>query len=204
MPTEEQKKQYAANRSAKRAKNKYEALPETRALRGEFNALKESIAGERAYMWNADYEAKLVERAEMWKSEYEKVMAERESAANLRESNMDFLFAAQAKMADAIQAAFKEGRAAGEKLMAERLKEAKEELAIVEEELEEALYGVADDTDEEMEDNIFLDPNDSPSRSPKKKKKKKGKWGGDRCSAAYRASQNVGSPARPTGHKQVI
>ena len=204
MPTEEQKRQYAANRSAKRAKDKYEALPQTRALRGEFNALKESIAGERAYMWNADYEAKLVERAEMWKSEYEKVMAERESAANLRESNMDFLFAAQAKMADAIQAAFEEGMAAGKKLMAERLKEAKEELAIVEEELEEVLYGVADDTDEEMEDNIFVDPNDSPSRSPKKKKKKKGKWGGDRCSAAYRASQNVGSPARPTGHKQVI
>ena len=63
MPTEEQKRQYAANRSAKRAKDKYEALPQTRALRGEFNALKESIAGERAYMWNADYEAKLVERA---------------------------------------------------------------------------------------------------------------------------------------------
>ena len=121
MPTEEQKRQYAANRSAKRAKDKYEALPQTRALRGEFNALKESIAGERAYMWNADYEAKLVERAEMWKSEYEKVMAERESAANLRESNMDFLFAAQAKMADAIQAAFEEGRAAGKKVMAESL-----------------------------------------------------------------------------------
>jgi len=204
MPTEEQKRQYAANRSAKRAHDKYEALPATRALRGELKALKESIAGERAYMGSADYEVTLVERAEMWKSEYEKVMAERESAANLRGSNMDFLSAAQAKMADAIQAAFKEGKAAGEKLMAERLKEAKEELAIVEEELEEALYGVADDTDEEMEDNIFLDPNDSPSRSPKKKKKKKGKWGGDRCSAAYRASQNVGSPARPTGHKQVI
>ena len=86
----------------------------------------------------------------------------------------------------------------------DEVKDAKEKLAIVEEELEEVLFGVSDDTDEEMEDNIFVNPNDSPSRSPKKKKKKKGKWGGDRCSAAYRASQNVGSPARPTGHKQVI
>ena len=141
----------------------------------------------------------------MWKSEYEKVMAGRESAENSRESIVDFLQSQLAKLADAEQAAFRQGMAAGEKLMAERLKEAKEELAIVEEELEDALYGVTDDTDEEMEDNIFVDPKDSPSRSPaRKKKKKKGKWGGDRCSAAYRASKNVGSPARPTGHKQVI
>ena len=204
MPTDEQKKQYNANRAAKRAKDKYEALPETRALRGELDALKKSIAGEQVYMQSAEHESILRESAEMWKSAYERVMAERESAQNLRGSNMDFLFAEQAKMADRIDAAFNRGMAAGRELMAEQLKEAKEELAIVEEELEDVLYGVADDTDEEMEDNIFVDPNDSPSRSPKKKKKKKGKWGGDRCSAAYRASQNVGSPARPTGHKQVI
>ena len=89
MPTEEQKRLYAANRSAKRAHDKYEALPATRALRGELKALKESIAGERAYMGSADYEATLVERAELWKSEYEKVMAWRESAENLRESHLD-------------------------------------------------------------------------------------------------------------------
>ena len=204
MPTDEQKKQYNANRAAKRAKDKYEALPETRALRGELDALKKSIAGEQVYMQSAEHESILRESAEMWKSAYERVMAERESAQNLRGSNMDFLFAEQAKMADRIDAAFNRGMAAGRELMAEQLKEAKEELAIVEEELEDVLCGVADDTDEEMEDNIFVDPNDSPSRSPKKKKKKKGKWGGDRCSAAYRASQNVGSPARPTGRKQVI
>ena len=204
MPTDEQKKQYNANRAAKRAKDKYEALPETRALRGELDALKKSIAGEQVYMQSAEHESILRESAEMWKSAYERVMAERESAQNLRGSNMDFLFAEQAKMADRIDAAFNRGMAAGRELMAEQLKEAKEELAIVEEELEDVLYGVADDTDEEMEDNIFVDPNDSPSRSPKKKKKKKGKWGGDRCSAAYRASQNVGSPARPTGLKKVV
>ena len=39
------------------------------------------------------------------------------------------------------------------------------------------------------EENIFVDPSDSPSRSPKKKKKKKGKWGGDRRSAAAREKQ---------------
>ena len=82
MPTEEQKRQYAANRSTKRAKDKYEAMPETRALRNDFNAFKKSIAGERVYMESADYEAILRERAEMWKSEYEKVMAEQESVQN--------------------------------------------------------------------------------------------------------------------------
>ena len=54
MPTDEQKKQYNANRSAKRAKDKYEALPETRALRGELDALKKSIAGEQVYMGGDD------------------------------------------------------------------------------------------------------------------------------------------------------
>ena len=39
------------------------------------------------------------------------------------------------------------------------------------------------------EANIFVDPKDSPSRSPSKNKKKKGKWGGDHRSAAYRKSQ---------------
>ena len=33
MPTDEQKAQYAANRSAKRRADKYEAMPETQALR---------------------------------------------------------------------------------------------------------------------------------------------------------------------------
>ena len=113
MPTEEQERQYAANRSAKRAKDKYEALPQTRALRGEFNALKESIAGERAYMGSADYEAILRERAEMWKAEYEKVMAERESAQNSRESIVDFLQSQLAKLADAEQAAFRQGMLLG-------------------------------------------------------------------------------------------
>ena len=204
MPTDEQKKQYNANRAAKRAKDKYEALPETRALRGELDALKKSIAGEQVYMQSAEHESNVRESAEMWKSAYERVMAEQESEVRLGRSNLKFLIAEQAKMADRIDAAFNRGMAAGRELMAEQLKEAKEELAIVEGELEEAMFGVADDTDEEMEDNIFVNPNDSPSRSPKKKKKKKGKWGGDRCSAAYRASHNVGSPARPTGHKQVI
>ena len=40
------------------------------------------------------------------------------------------------------------------------------------------------------EENIFVDPSDSPSRSPKKKKKKKGGgWGGDRRSAGARKKQ---------------
>ena len=41
------------------------------------------------------------------------------------------------------------------------------------------------------EQNIFIDPKDSPSRSPakKKKKKKKGGWGGDRKSAAAKKQQ---------------
>ena len=76
---------------------------------------------------------------------------------HLRESNLAFLFGGKAKMADEINTAFRRGMAVGEELMAERLKKAKEELAIVEEELEDVLYGVADDTDEEMEDNIFVD-----------------------------------------------
>ena len=41
----------------------------------------------------------------------------------------------------------------------------------------------------EEEANIFVDPKDSPSRSPSKKKKKKGKWGGDHRSATFRKSQ---------------
>ena len=204
MPTDEQKAQYAANRSAKRRADKYEAMPETQALRAELKALQQSIAGERAYMESAEYESQLRERAEWWKSQYEEVMEERRVDFSFKESTLRFLESEKEKMADTCLEQFRKGMAAGEELMAKRLREAKEELAIVEEELEDALYGVADDTDEEMEDNIFVDPNDSPSRSPKKKKKKKGKWGGDRCSAAYRASQNVGSPARPTGHKQVI
>ena len=110
----------------------------------------------------------------------------------------------QQLVADAEQAAFRQGMAAGKRLMAERLKEAKEELAIVEEELEDALFGVADDTDEANNDNIFIDPNDSPSRSPKRKKKKKSKWGGDRVSAKWKAAHYGSSPARPTGIKQVV
>ena len=137
MPTEEQKRQYAANRSAKRAKDKYEALPETRALRGELDALKKSIAGEQVYMGSAEHESILRERAEMWKLAHERVMDEHGSAQNLRESNMNFLFAEQAKMADRIDAAFNRGVAVGRELMAEHLKKAKKELASIEEELEE-------------------------------------------------------------------
>ena len=57
---------------------------------------------------------------------------------------------------------------------------------------------------EPKEGNIFIDPNDSPSRSPKRKKKKKSKWGGDRVSAKWRAAHYGGSPVRPTGNKQVV
>ena len=69
MPTDEQKAQYAANRSAKRRADKYEAMPETKALRAELKALQQSIAGERAYMESAEYESQLRERAEWWKSQ---------------------------------------------------------------------------------------------------------------------------------------
>ena len=179
MPTDEQKKQYNANRSAKRAKDKYEALPETRALRGELDALKKSTAGEHVYMQSAEHESNVRESAEMWKSAYERVMAEQESEVRLGRSNLKFLYAEEAKMADRINAAFNKGMAAGRELMAEQLKKAKEELAIVEEELEELRYGVADDTDEEMED-IFLDPKDLPVTSPIRKIRR-GR-GGDRRS----------------------
>ena len=93
MPTDEQKKQYNANRAAKRAKDKYEALPETRALRGELDALKKSIAGEQVYMGSAEHESILRDSAESWRTAYERVMNEHGSAQNLRESNMNFLFA---------------------------------------------------------------------------------------------------------------
>ena len=119
-----------------------------------------------------------------WKSQYEEVMEERRAEFRSKESTLRFLESEKEKMADTCLEQFRKGMAAGEELMAKRLREAKEELAIVEEELEDALYGVADDTDEANNDNIFIDPNDSPSRSPKrKKKKKKSKWGGDRVSA---------------------
>ena len=179
MPTDEQKKQYNANRSAKRAKDKYEALPETRALRGELDALKKSIAGEQVYMQSAEHESNVRENAEMWKSAHERVVAEHGSAHDLQRSILKFLYAEEAKMADRINAAFNKGMAAGRELMAEQLKKAKEELAIVEEELEELRYGVADDTDEEMED-IFLDPKELPVTSPIRKIRR-GR-GGDRRS----------------------
>ena len=54
MPTDEQKAHYAANRSAKRRADKYEAMPETQALRSELKALQQSIAGERALPLRAE------------------------------------------------------------------------------------------------------------------------------------------------------
>ena len=183
MPTDEQKKQYNANRAAKRAKDKYEALPETRALRGELDALKKSIAGEQVYMGSAEHESILRDSAESWRTAYERVMAEQESEVRLGRSNLKFLYAEEAKMADRIDAAFNRGMAAGRELMAEQLKEAKEELAIVEGELEEAMFGVADDTDEEMDD-IFIDPKDLPVTSPIRKIRR-GR-GGDRRSKQFK------------------
>ena len=53
----------------------------------------------------------------------------------------------------------------------------------------EAMRQLQEHKEAEEEANIFVDPKDSPSRSPSKKKKKKGKWGGDHRSAAYRKSQ---------------
>ena len=57
---------HATKQKAKRQKNnKFEAMPETQALRAELGALQRGIAGEQVYMGSADYESALRERVEL-------------------------------------------------------------------------------------------------------------------------------------------
>ena len=156
------------------------------------------------YMGSADYESELRGRAEMWKERYEEEMEDKQSAQDMRDGCRDFLISRMQDTVDRVSAAFKDGVECGRKQEAVKTRQ-------VEEELEQAranFYGACSIVDGATEDqnnnSIFIDPNDSPSRSPKKKKKRKSKWGGDRVSAKWKAAHYGSSPARPTGIKQVV
>ena len=122
----------------------------------------------------------------------------------MRNGCTDFLISQMKEMRDRVSAAFKDGVECGRKQEAVKTRQVEEELEQVRANLIKACSLVDEATEELKEDNIFIDPNDSPSRSPKKKKKRKSKWGGDRVSAKWKAAHYGSSPARPTGIKQVV
>ena len=204
MPTEAQQAQYNATRAAKRKKKKFEAMPEAKALRAELGALQRGIAGEQVYMGSADYESALRERAELWKAKWEEGMFDKNSAEDMRESNFRFLESQMQDFRDRISKSFRDGVECGRKEEAVRTRRVEEQLAVVKENFEKACSLLKEVVGEPKEANIFIDPNDSPSRSPKRKKKKKSKWGGDRVSDKWRAAHYGSSPVRPTGNKQVV
>ena len=204
MPTEEKKAEYNENKKKKRRQDRFEAMPEAQALRAELSGLQRSIKGEWVYMGSADYESELRERAEMWEEAYEKVVEGKQSAMDMRNGCTDFLISQMKEMRDRVSAAFKDGVECGRKQEAVKTRQVEEELAHVRANFQE-LCSIAEGATEDQNNNsIFIDPNDSPSRSPKKKKKRKSKWGGDRVSAKWKAAHYGSSPARPTGIKQVV
>ena len=204
MPTEEKKAEYNENKKKKRRQDRFEAMPEAQALRAELSGLQRSMAGEGVYMESADEWSALRERAELWQERYEEEIRGKRSAQDMRARNMDFLFARMQDTVDRVSAAFKDGVECGRKEEAVKTRQVEEELEQVRANLIKACSLVDEATEELKEDNIFIDPNDSPSRSPKKKKKRKSKWGGDRVSAKWKAAHYGSSPARPTGIKQVV
>ena len=204
MPTEEKKAEYNENKKKKRRQDRFEAMPEAQALRAELSGLQRSIAGEWVYMGSADYESELRGRAEMWKERYEEEMEDKQSAQDMRDGCRDFLISRMQDTVDRVSAAFKDGVECGRKQEAVKTRQVEEELADARANFLKVCSIVGEATEELKEDNIFIDPNDSPSRSPKRKKKKKSKWGGDRVSAKWKAAHYGSSPARPTGIKQVV
>ena len=204
MPTEEKKAEYNENKKKKRRQDRFEAMPEAQALRAKLSGLQRSMAGEGVYMESADEWSALRERAELWQERYEEEIRGKRSAQDMRARNMDFLFARMQDTVDRVSAAFKDGVECGRKQEAVKTRQVEEELEQVRANLIKACSLVDEATEELKEDNIFIDPNDSPSRSPKKKKKRKSKWGGDRVSAKWKAAHYGSSPARPTGIKQVV
>ena len=204
MPTEEKKAEYNENKKKKRRQDRFEAMPEAQALRAELSGLQRSMAGEWVYMGSADYESELRGRAEMWKEAYEKEIRGKNSAQNMRDSFMDFMISRMQDTVDRVSAAFKDGVECGRKQEAVKTRQVEEELAHVRANFQELCSIVEGATEDQNNNSIFIDPNDSPSRSPKRKKKKKSKWGGDRVSAKWRAAHYGSSPVRPTGNKQVV
>ena len=204
MPTKEQQAVYNETRKAKRKQDRFEAMPEAQALRAELSALQRGIAGEQVYMGSADYESTLRERVELWKSAYEHEVYEKECAQDMRESNLRFLKSQMQDTVDRVSEAFRDGVKRGRKQEAVRTRQVEEELAAVMGNFKELCSLLEEVAGGPKENDIFLDPNDSPSRSPKRKKKKKSKWGGDRVSAKWRAAHYGSSPVRPTGNKQVV
>ena len=204
MPTEEKKAEYNENKKKKRRQDRFEAMPEAQALRAELSGLQRSIKGEWVYMGSADYESELRERAEMWEEAYEKVVEGKQSAMDMRNGCTDFLISQMKEMRDRVSAAFKDGVECGRKQEAVKTRQVEEELAHVRANFQELCSIVEGATEDLNNNSIFIDPNDSPSRSPKKKKKRKSKWGGDRVSAKWKAAHYGSSPARPTGIKQVV
>ena len=179
-------------------------MPEAKALRAELGALQRGIAGEQVYMGSADYESALRETAELWKAKYEEGMRGKNSALDMGEGNLRFLNSRMQDLLDRQEKIFRDGVEFGVQEEAVRTREVEEELAVVKESFEKVVGLLQEVLGKPKEDDIFIDPNDSPSRSPKRKKKKKSKWGGDRVSAKWRAAHYGSSPVRPTGNKQVV
>ena len=204
MPTEEKKAEYNENKKKKRRQDRFEAMPEAQALRAELSGLQRSMAGEGVYMESADEWSALRERAELWQERYEEEIRGKRSAQDMRARNMDFLFARMQDTVDRVSAAFKDGVECGRKQEAVKTRQVEEELEQVRANFQELCSIVEGATEDQNNNSIFIDPNDSPSRSPKKKKKRKSKWGGDRVSAKWKAAHYGSSPARPTGIKQVV
>ena len=115
MPTKEQQAVYNATKKAKRKKDRFEAMPEAQALRAELGALQRGIAGEQVYMGSADYESTLRERVELWKSKYEEEMFDKNSAQDMRESNLRFLKSEMKGNIDRVTEAFRDGVECGRK-----------------------------------------------------------------------------------------
>ena len=204
MPTEEKKAEYNENKKKKRRQDRFEAMPEAQALRAELSGLQRSMAGEGVYMESADEWSALRERAELWKEMYEDERDRKRSVEDMEARNLDFLIAQMKEMRDRNDESFQKGLAAGRAQEAVKTRRVEEELAQVRANFLKVCSIVGEASEELKEDNIFIDPNDSPSRSPKKKKKRKSKWGGDRVSAKWKAAHYGSSPARPTGIKQVV
>ena len=204
MPTEEKKAEYNENKKKKRRQDRFEAMPEAQALRAELSGLQRSMAGEGVYMESADEWSALRERAELWKEMYEDERDRKGSVEDMEARNLDFLIAQMKEMRDRNDESFQKGLAAGRAQEAVKTRQVQEVLDQVRANFLKVCSIVGEASEELKEDNIFIDPNDSPSRSPKKKKKRKSKWGGDRVSAKWKAAHYGSSPARPTGIKQVV